>query len=61
MHMGGAHVSVSLASVELLGDGDGTRMIFTEQAVYLAGTDGTEARRHGTGAHFDRLAAYLGG
>jgi uncharacterized protein YndB with AHSA1/START domain len=62
MHVGGAHHSVSLATVELKGERGGTRFRYTEQLVFLDGTDatkGTVARKHGTGAHFDRMAALV--
>lgn len=60
MHHGTAHLSVSLATVELLkAAGGGTKMVFTEQAAFLDGKDGTESRRVGTAAHFDRLGEAL--
>jgi uncharacterized protein YndB with AHSA1/START domain len=59
MHVGDQHMSVSLASVELFATGDGTRMMFTEQAAFLDGEDGLRSRELGTDAHFDRLAAVL--
>lgn len=60
MYVGDEHFSVSLATVELspLPDG-GCRMTFTEQAAFFNGQDGTESRRSGTDAHFDRLVAVL--
>ncbi len=61
MSVGGVHVSISLATVEIEADGEGTRMTYTEQSVYLDGKDGTESRRYGTGALFDRLHAILPG
>ena len=61
MHVGGEHLSVSLATVEIAAaPGGGTRMTFTEQAVFLDGKDGTRSREAGTAAHFDRLAPVLG-
>ncbi|MEO1247639.1 MAG: SRPBCC family protein [Pseudomonadota bacterium] len=59
MHINGRHLSTSLASVELAGQGGDTKMTFTEQAVYFDGSDGSESRRHGTSAHFDRLSDFL--
>lgn len=62
MLLAGAHHSVSLATVELRGDRGATRFRYTEQLVFLDGTDatkGTVSRKHGTGAHFDRLAGVL--
>lgn len=61
MHHAGSHLSVSVASVEFTPDKAGTRMTFTEQAVYFDGQDGTESRKTGTAAHFERLAAVLQG
>jgi uncharacterized protein YndB with AHSA1/START domain len=59
MHHAGTHLSVSLATVELLAAGAGTRMTFTEQAAFVDGQDGTRSREEGTAAHFDRLARVL--
>jgi uncharacterized protein YndB with AHSA1/START domain len=60
MHVGGKHLSASLATVELAMEGGETHMTFTEQAAFLDGADGTEARERGTWAHFERLAHVLG-
>jgi uncharacterized protein YndB with AHSA1/START domain len=61
MHVGGRHLSVSLATVELAATaGGGTRMTFTEQAAFLDGEDGTRSREGGTAAHLERLALVLG-
>lgn len=59
MHIDGVHLSVSLATVSFEPQGDGTKMIYTEQAVYLLGEDGAASRRDGTAAQFDRLDAFL--
>jgi uncharacterized protein YndB with AHSA1/START domain len=62
MLLGGAWHSVSLATLELRGERGSTRFRYTEQLVFLDGTDatkGTVARKHGTGAQFDRLAGLL--
>lgn len=60
MFVGGKHFSVSLATVELTRTPEGgCRMTFTEQAAFFHGEDGTESRRGGTDAHFDRLAQVL--
>lgn len=59
MHHRGTHLSVSLATVEFAPAGGGTRMTFTEQAAFLDGRDGTDSRRTGTAAHFDRLGGIL--
>ena len=59
MHIDGAHLSVSLATVTFEPQGAATKMIYTEQAVYLLGEDGGASRQGGTGAQFDRLGTYL--
>ncbi len=62
MHVGGAHHSVSLGTLEMKADRGGTRFRYAEQLVFLDGTDAakaTVARKHGTGAHFDRMLAIL--
>ena len=59
MHIDGVHLSVSLATVDFEPHEQGTKMIYTEQAVYLLGEDGSPSRQGGTGAQFDRLATYL--
>jgi uncharacterized protein YndB with AHSA1/START domain len=55
MHMGEARISVSLATVELTPDGDGTKLIFTEQGAFLDGLDDPSQRESGTGALLDAL------
>ena len=61
MYIDGAHLSVSLSSVELHAAGAGTCMTYTEQLACLTG-DGDElaSRERGVGAHFDRLHGALG-
>lgn len=48
-------ISVSLSTVELGAEGSGTRLVFTEQGVFLDGYDGAEERVHGTGELLDSL------
>ena len=48
MHLGDVRISVSLATIELRPEGTGTRLIFTEQGVFLDGYDDAGAREHGT-------------
>jgi uncharacterized protein YndB with AHSA1/START domain len=57
MHVNGAYHSVSLASLALKPQGAGTLLTYTEQIVFVDGKDGTDARRSGTEALFDRIAA----
>ena len=59
MHAGGKRISVSLATVEFMLTGDATRLIFTEQAVFLDGFDDAGGREKGTRAHLDRLDTAL--
>jgi len=57
MHHGGRHLSVSIATVELVSTAaGGTRLTFVEQAAFLDGSDGTASREEGTAAHLARLA-----
>ena len=63
MHLGEVHHSLSLTTLELRGDRGATRFRYTEQLAFLDGTDavkGTVSRKHGTSAHFERLAVQLG-
>lgn len=52
-------LSVSLATIELTGDGAGTRLVFTEQGAFLDGYDDAGARERGSAALLDALAAAL--
>ena len=54
-------ISVSLATVAIELVGKRTRMVYTEQAVYLDGLDTPADREHGTRLEFDKLDAVLGG
>jgi uncharacterized protein YndB with AHSA1/START domain len=59
MHMDGTRISVSLATVEFKADGDGTRLVFTEQGAFLDGLDTAEQRQQGTGTLLDALGEEL--
>ena len=62
MQSNGNFHSVSLATVEMLPNGTGTKMKFSEQVSFLDGTPaekGTASRQIGTAAHFDRLDKIL--
>ena len=62
MHLSGRHHSVSVATVEFIGDPEGTRLRFTEQVTFVDGTDGrdgTLSRKRGTSAHLERIAGVL--
>ena len=56
MHIDGRRISVSLVTVELAGEGDGTRLTLTEQGAFLDGLDEPAARAGGFGALLDALA-----
>ncbi len=60
MTMDGRRISVSVQTVELRPDGDGTRLILTEQGVYLDGLDAPKYRIQGTEQLLDALGASLG-
>ena len=60
MSFGGAPFSVSLATMEFLPEGTGTRLVFTEQAAFFEGADGIEMREQGTRELLAQLAAELG-
>jgi uncharacterized protein YndB with AHSA1/START domain len=60
MTMDGRRISVSVATVEFVADGDSTRLIMTEQGAFLDGLDTNEQRREGTEAFLDALANFLG-
>jgi uncharacterized protein YndB with AHSA1/START domain len=59
MHCDGVRMSVSVATVELFSDGDGTHLRYTEQGVYLDGEDRPELREHGTKEILDKLGDAL--
>ena len=44
MHLEGTRISVSLGTVELEPEGDGTRLTYTEQGAYLDGLDSADQR-----------------
>ena len=59
MLLGDARISVSVATVELRPRGTGTRLVFTEQGVFLDGHDTPARREHGMGSLLDALGAEL--
>jgi len=59
MHRDGTRMSVSVSTVELLASGAGTHLRYTEQGVFLDGTDTPAAREHGTAELLDKLGAAL--
>jgi uncharacterized protein YndB with AHSA1/START domain len=52
-------VSVSLTTVEFVPDGDGTRLVLTEQGAFFDGLEDPAEREHGTGKLLDALARFL--
>lgn len=52
-------MSVSVMTVELYPDGEGTRMLVTEQGVFVDGRDSTAIRRGGIDEMLDKLAEQL--
>jgi uncharacterized protein YndB with AHSA1/START domain len=59
MHLDDDRISVSLATVDIEKDNDGTRLTLTEQGVFLDGHDRPADREHGTNALMDTLGAHL--
>lgn len=58
-HSGNFH-SVTMASLTLEPESGGTRVAYTEQMVFLDGTDGTAARQHGTELQYAMIENVLG-
>jgi uncharacterized protein YndB with AHSA1/START domain len=59
MHLDDRKISVSLATVDIQPAGAGTRVVVTEQGVFLDGYEDAGAREHGTGFLLDQLGASL--
>ena len=57
MRLGDQRISVSLTTIELKPNGAGTRLIFTEQGVFLDGYDDSGSREQGSRWLLDKLAA----
>ena len=55
MSVDGKPISSSQSTVELLPDGNKTRMLFTEQAAFFEGADGPEMRQNGWNTLFTQL------
>lgn len=60
MTVGGNRISASQSTFELLAEGTGTKLIFTEQAAFFAHADGPQIREQGWRALLDQLARELG-
>ncbi len=59
MDMGETRISASVATVELMPEGSGTRLVFTEQGAFLDGHDTPQQREHGTRALLEKLGRLL--
>jgi uncharacterized protein YndB with AHSA1/START domain len=55
----GQLISVSLTTIELRPDSEGTRLVFTEHGAFFDGLEEPAHREHGTGLLLDGLAAFL--
>jgi uncharacterized protein YndB with AHSA1/START domain len=55
MSVGDRRMSASLATVELVPSGSGTRLTFTEQAAFFDRSDGAELRQEGWRALLKKL------
>jgi uncharacterized protein YndB with AHSA1/START domain len=61
MHLDHTPMSISLTTVEFKPQGADTRLVFTEQGVFLDGTDWATTREQGTQGLLDKLGAALSG
>lgn len=59
MYQDSTRMSVSVATVELVPDGAGTRLTYTEQGAFLDGLDLPEYRERGTNDLLDALGIHL--
>lgn len=54
-------ISVSLTTIQILAEGQGSRVSFTEQGVFFGEPDGPAQREHGTGVLLDMYGSFLDG
>jgi uncharacterized protein YndB with AHSA1/START domain len=59
MHLDKTRISVSLGTTEIKASGSGTKLIYTEQGVFLDGYDDAGSREQGTQELFNQLEAFL--
>jgi uncharacterized protein YndB with AHSA1/START domain len=59
MLLDGIRISVSLATAEFKPEGDGTRLVFTEQGAFLDGHEMPARREQGMGSLLDSLGQWL--
>jgi uncharacterized protein YndB with AHSA1/START domain len=57
----GIITTISVTTIELESDGDGTHLVLTEQGTFLDGHEDPAWRVQGTGDWLDQLGAYLAG
>ena len=60
MTLDGKRISVSVSTIELKPEGNGTRLVLTEQGAYLDGWDNPDQREQGTRDLLAALGASLG-
>jgi hypothetical protein len=61
MLLDGIRISVSLATAEFKAEGDGTRLLLTEQGSFLDGHEMPTRREQGMGSLLDSLGRWLQG
>jgi uncharacterized protein YndB with AHSA1/START domain len=61
MYVDDRKISVSLATVEVQAEGNGTKLVYTEQGVFLDGYDDAGGRERGTRGLLDQLEQALQG
>ena len=59
MRLDGIRISVSLATAEFTPEGDGTRLVFTEQGAFFDGHESPAGREHGMDSLLDLLGEWL--
>ncbi|HWG63949.1 MAG TPA: SRPBCC family protein [Streptosporangiaceae bacterium] len=59
MWVDGQHMSTSLTTIALEGDGDQTLLTYTEQGVHFDALDSVQGREDGTKGLLDQLGSYL--
>lgn len=59
MHLDKVRISISLGTTEIKPSAKGTKLVYTEQGVFLDGYDDAGERERGTNELFDQLTAFL--
>jgi len=59
MTVAARRISASQATFELIADGKGTKLVFTEQAAFFANADGPQIREQGWRVLLEQLAKEL--